>query len=169
MAAPYDARSIANLILDLGEQRAVAITQIVLLKIVYFSHGWYLAKENRSLVLQEFEAWKYGPVIKVVRDSFKDFGDKPIVGRARRFNIFEDRYEVLSETIEEEDRKHVEIIFRTYSIHNAWTLSEMTHEGGSPWDQVWNAAEPIGRLGMRIRNEDIRQHFIERLGGKAVS
>ncbi|MDB5562001.1 MAG: hypothetical protein JWN11_1419 [Hyphomicrobiales bacterium] len=168
MAAPYDARSIANLILDLGHESRLPVTQLTVLKIIYFSHGWYLARTGLPLVKQDFEAWKYGPVVKVVRDSFKHFADNPITTKARKYNIYSDTYEDLDEEIDWSDREHVAQIFRTYSVHNGWTLSEMTHEAGSPWDQIWNSVTPLGRVGMRILNGEIKQHFLARLGGDRV-
>jgi uncharacterized phage-associated protein len=169
MPAPYDGRLIANLILDLGDRYAVPVTQMMLLKIIYFSHGWYLARTGQPFVRQQFEAWKYGPVVKVVRDSFKDFGARPITTRAKRLNIFSNELEHIDEEVQGSDLEHIDAMFRTYSKYNAWALSDMTHEHGSPWDEVWNSSEPIGRLGMRIRNEEIRSHFVARLAGGAVS
>ncbi|WP_224704108.1 Panacea domain-containing protein [Devosia aquimaris] len=169
MSAPYDGRLIANLVLDLGDRHEVPVTQMVLLKIIYFSHGWYLARTGLPFVKQQFEAWRYGPVVKVVRDSFKDFGSKPITARAKKLNIFTNEFEEIVESIHASDLEHVEAMFRTYSKYNGWALSDMTHEHGSPWDEVWNSSEPIGRLGMRIRNEEIRSHFVARLGQGLVS
>lgn len=169
MSAPYDGRLIANLVLDLGDRALVPVTQMMLLKIIYFSHGWYLARTGSPFIRQQFEAWKYGPVVKVVRDSFKDFGAMPITGRAKRLNIFTNEFEDIVEEVGAPDLAHIAAMFRTYSKYNAWALSDMTHEHGSPWDDVWNSAEPIGRLGMRIRDEDIRSHFVARLGQGLVS
>ena len=169
MSAPYDGRTIANLVLDLGDRHAVPVTQMVLLKIVYFSHGWYLARTGSPFIRQPFEAWKYGPVVKVVRDSFKDFGAMPITTRAQKFNIFTNELEEIVEDVDAPDIEHVQAMFRAYSKYNAWALSDMTHEHGSPWDEVWNSSEPIGRLGMRIRNEEIHSHFVARLGQGSVS
>ena len=36
----YDARAVANFILDLAERDGRALTQVALLKILYFAHGW---------------------------------------------------------------------------------------------------------------------------------
>lgn len=169
MPAPYDGRLIANLVLDLGDRYDVPVTQMMLLKIIYFSHGWYLARTGLPFIRQQFEAWKYGPVVKVVRDSFKDFGARPITTRAQKLNIFTNEYEDFVEEVRDQDLEHVEAMFKAYSKYNAWALSDMTHEHGSPWDEVWNSSEPIGRLGMRILNEEIRSHFVARLGQGRIS
>jgi uncharacterized phage-associated protein len=47
---PYDARAIANLLLEFAETRNVRLTQIALLKLLYFAHGWYLARTGKPLI-----------------------------------------------------------------------------------------------------------------------
>ena len=159
MAPPYDARAIANLLLDLAAEINFPLTQMSILKLIYFAHGWYLARWNRPLIFQEFEAWQYGPVIKVVRDEFKRFGDGEITDRAQKLDLHLGKRSVVNTDLLEEDVKFVAAIFSAYHVYDAWQLSELTHERDSPWDRVWNASEPVGRMALRLRNEDIRNHF----------
>ncbi len=156
---PYDARAIANFLLDLADKKNFPLTQLSLLKLIYFAHGWYLAQWNRPLIFQEFEAWQYGPVIKVVRDEFKRFGQGQITDRARRLDLQLGNRCLVNTELLDDDARFVSAIFDAYHIYDAWQLSELTHEQGSPWDLVWNSMEPVGRLALRIRNEDIRKHF----------
>ena len=53
-SAPYDARAVANFLLDLADERSVPLTQMSLLKILYFAHGWYLAIEKYPTLLSIF-------------------------------------------------------------------------------------------------------------------
>jgi len=62
----YDARIIANALLDIADEQNRSLSITSLLKILYFSHGWYLAKYDKNLIAHEFEAWQHGPVIRVV-------------------------------------------------------------------------------------------------------
>ena len=156
---PYDARAVANVMLDLAEQAGQRLTQVSLLKLVYFAHGWYLATYDRPLVAQDFEAWQYGPVVKVVRDEFKRFGKDPITARAMKLNIQTGARVPVDPDLNETDRSFVKSIFQAYQGYDAWQLSDMTHEAGSPWDRIWNASEPMGRLALRIRNDEIKTHF----------
>lgn len=159
LRAPYDARAIANLLLDLAEERNLKLTQMSILKILYFAHGWYLSWNNKPLLSQEFEAWKYGPVIKVVRDEFREFKSKPITRRATRLNILTNERSIVEPNLSDEDRLFVLSIFNAYHVYDAWQLSEMTHEPESPWDRIWNSMSPIGRLALRIENVDIKAQF----------
>ncbi len=158
-AAPYDARAVANFLLDLAGSRHIPLTQMSLLKLIYFAHGWYLSKTGKRLVEQDFEAWQYGPVVKVVRDAFGGAGKDPITTRAEKLDIFSGRCTTVASALAAEDARFVATIFDAYHVHDAWKLSNMTHETGSPWDQLWNAAEPVGRLALRIKDEEIKSHF----------
>lgn len=157
--APYDGRAVANFLLDLASERKLKLTQIVILKLLYFSHGWYLSDFGEPLILQDFEAWKHGPVLKVVRDQFKNFGDRPITSRASILDIFSGELKYAEPNLSTQDSKFIAQIFDSYYFYDAWQLSAMTHECGSPWDALWNSSVPVGRLALRIRNEDIKSHF----------
>jgi uncharacterized phage-associated protein len=164
----YDARAVANFVLDLAERDSQPLTQISLLKILYFAHGWYLAAKGRPLVSQPIEAWKYGPVIKVVKDAFKEFEGKPINKRAERLILQTGEIQMVRPDLREEDAEFVESVFRQYRRFGAWELSDITHEQGSPWDAVWNPKISSGRLGLRIRNDEIREYFLA-VAGKGAA
>lgn len=159
---PYDAREVANLLLDLADARQVKLTQMQLLKIIYFSHGWFLAAYRVPLVRQNFEAWDYGPVIRIIRDCFKTFGKSPITSRAEKMDLLTGEFTAVQPNLQASHAAFLEQIFLAYYMRGAWELSDMTHERDSPWDRIWNSREPIGRLGLRISEEEIRRHF-ERL------
>ncbi|MCK9919995.1 DUF4065 domain-containing protein, partial [Microbacteriaceae bacterium K1510] len=144
--APYDSRAVANFLLDLASKRRLILTQLVLYKVIYFAHGWYLSSFDRPLVSHDFEAWQRGPVIKVLRDQFREFADQPITSRAVKLNIFTGEHTEVPPDLEEQDGEFVSNIFESYFHYGAWKLSEMTHEKGSPWDRLWNSANPVGRL-----------------------
>ncbi len=149
--APYDARSVANLFLDLAEARNVSLTQMQLLKLVYFAGGWYLARRGVPLIRQDFQAWDYGPVVKVVRDSFKHYGKSPITGRAEKMDIFTGEFVQVDDIDCELDRNFIQAVFEKYHVYNGWELSDFTHEEGTPWDAIWNSDEPIRSLGSEDR------------------
>lgn len=157
--APYDGRSVANLILDLGDQHKVIITQLKLLKILYYCNGWYLATQGCRLIKQDFEAWDYGPVIRVVRNAFKEFGKNPITTRAKKLDIYTGNYNTVPQVTNNFDVDFISKVFQEYRHFDAWKLSDMTHERGSPWDRIWNSEIPLGRLALRLSEDDIRAHF----------
>lgn len=158
--APYDARTVANLILDYADELDLLVSQMILLKLIYFSHGWYLAFFEKPLVWNPFEAWKAGPVVKVVRDCFKQFGSKPINSRASVFDFRLGKSIEPPGKISPSDARFIRRVVDEYRGYNAFELSDLTHEIGSPWDKIWNSNQPIGRFALRLSNEEICQHFL---------
>ena len=157
--APYDARSVANLILDYADEIGEGLTQLQLYKILYFAHGWYLSCEKTPLISQSFQAWKFGPVVGVVREAFKAFGDQIISGRAKRLDIYSGNMVETDPVKKIDDVEFVKKIVDFYHTYNGWELSDMTHEKDSPWDRVWNSEKPIGNLGLVLEEGNIMSYF----------
>lgn len=166
--APYDGREVANYLLDLADSKKLTLTQISLLKLIYFCHGWYLFYKERPLVKNEFEAWENGPVIRVVRDSFKHHGRHAITSRADKFDLLTGEILQITPAIEAEDASFISKIFETYHGFGPWELRDLTHEAGSPWDKLWNSSEITARFGLRIRNDEILSHFSFKAKKKTV-
>lgn len=156
----HDARAVANHLLDRAEALGVRLPITSLLKIVYFAHGWFLATRGKPLIGQSFEAWQHGPVVRVVYDSFKEESGKPISGRAKKLDPIAGKFVVCIEYFSSDEQDFLDSMLRSYSKHHPYELSEMTHEAGSPWWQVWNAKEGKSNPGMRISDEIILQHFL---------
>jgi uncharacterized phage-associated protein len=158
----YDARSIANFFLDRADQVGASMTIMTLLKVLYFAHAWYLAKHKEPLVAQPFEAWKYGPVSRVVYDQYKEAGDRPITKRAVSFDPKSLKYLPTLYSFDAETEKFLSNIFDYYSRFHPYQLSHLTHEKGGPWDQVWDEADKRAVPGMIIPNELIATWFCSR-------
>jgi uncharacterized phage-associated protein len=159
VTAPYDAREVGNYVLKLAKASGRSLTQMSLLKIIFYSHGWYLAAKDQPLIKQPIEAWEYGPVIKVVRDAFRGFGKSAINRFAEKLDLETGELIPVGCTLSPDDERFVMSIYQLYEQKSAFELSDMTHEPGSPWDDVWNTKSAVGRFGLRIRNEDIRDFF----------
>jgi uncharacterized phage-associated protein len=52
----------------------------------------------------------------------------------------------------------VDRVFRDYGRFHAYNLSALTHQPGTPWDQVYK--QGAGRM-QTIDNERVRRHFID--------
>ena len=63
----YDARAIANFFLDRADERGLKLVSIMtLLKVLFFAHAWYLAKENKPLIAQQLRP---GNMVRLVGSS----------------------------------------------------------------------------------------------------
>lgn len=163
----YDARAVANYVLDRVGEKDFSLTQMALLKIVYFCHAWVLVEKNVPLVLQNFEAWKFGPVVRVIYDQTKTFGKKPIEGRLKKINLDTGEDIVAYCDVDRSIRKIVDNVIDSLCTYDGLRLSDLTHEKGSPWDVVWHSASTCAIPGMVIKNELIQKWFAE-TGGAAA-
>lgn len=171
MNAPYDARKIANFVLDQFDAEACAISNKKINKLLFFVHGVSLARLGAGLVKNHFEAWDHGPVVSVVYHAFKGFVFEPIQTRATAFNYVTNQNEVLGYSdITDEHRNFILRVAGYYMRYSADELEAMTHEADSPWTAV--RATPAFERGIRDRipDEQIQRYFQLRLGpAKAVN
>ena len=128
-------------------------------KVMYYAHGWYLAERGEPLIRQDFQAWRLGPVQKLVWDCFRSFGSGYVDARASKFDLVTRVATEVCEKIPADTSEFLRQIVLGYGHIDAFELSNMTHERGGPWDQVWNAPNGQITLGMRISHESIRRHF----------
>jgi uncharacterized phage-associated protein len=134
---------------------------MTLLKILYFAHAWHLAKFDSPLVGQPFEAWKHGPVSRVVYEQLKGLGSKPITAKLKSFSANEAKYVDTPYEFDPETRRLLENVYDYYALYHPFTLSDLTHEKGSPWESIWGEAEKGAVPGMVIPDQLIKEWFRE--------
>lgn len=157
---PYDVREIANFVLDFADQRGKGLSNIDINKIVYFLHGWYLAKHNEPLVSAKIEAWNYGPVFRELYSEFKNHGSDIISSRARRRSPITANLEYCTPALSEFDTNFLVPLIENYIRLSTFKLVELSHASGGPWDLVYNY-EADSNPGMRISDEQISAYFKE--------
>ena len=145
----YDARLISNYILTRHSAAEFSISNKKLNKILYFLHGHYIATKGARLIENPFEAWRHGPVCRVVYDEFKKFGASPIKDLAIYFDYCLGREAIADPNcIAPSDRSWIDDILRRYISLSANQLELTSHEMGSPWWEVYHGAaqNPLGRI-----------------------
>lgn len=155
----HDARGIANRLLDHVESEGGHLTNLGLLKHLYFAHGWHLALKGSPLIKNRFEAWQYGPVIRAVYDAFKVHGERPITSRANMIDLNRNAPVIATVNISPESWSILLDTYYAYRGLSPLILSELTHEPGGPWSQVWDRADRKLVLNMAISDESIRSYF----------
>jgi uncharacterized phage-associated protein len=164
----YDAREVANFLLDYADEHGVKLTNMAVLKHIYFAHGWHLASRGEPLVSNRIEAWQHGPVIRAVYECFKQFDARPITSRASVIDwetgeVIEARAEFSAETA-----ALLRSTLDYYTGYGAFELSEITHAQGGPWEQVWNARDGKVRLNMEISNSAIHDYFVSQAKSASI-
>jgi len=132
---------------------------MTLLKVLYFAHAWHLARHGKPLVAQPFEAWRHGPVNRVVYEQLKRYGKGPVQTRLKSFDAAACAFAETPFAFDIETAEFLGHIFDYYSQFHAFVLSDLTHERGSPWDVVWKTAEKSAVPGMTISNQLIMEWF----------
>jgi uncharacterized phage-associated protein len=166
-APMYEARKISNFLIAKSDMHLFALTNLRLNKLLYFIHGWALTNRRDGLVRNHFLAWKHGPVVRPVFDAFKIYGESKIQEPARFFDYVSGQdMPVSHDDISANDAEFIMRVFTSYDRYTTRELVNMSHEPGGPWDLIFTAWSKDNRLNLRIPNDLIRRHFLEKAGGQ---
>jgi len=158
---PYDARAIANALLDYSVKQSRPVSHLALQKILYFCHGWYLAKYQEPLINERVEAWGHGPVFKSAYKAFKECGRENIEIRAVKMDFDLGSKIEVRDSISTNDLRFVQNIFDAYSRFSAIELRRISHAKNGAWYGIWNASREKAVAGMKIPNDLIYKCFLE--------
>lgn len=156
---PHDPRGVANLLLDIVEQKGLRATHIDLQKLLYFAHGRFLIESGVPLVSGYFEAWRRGPVHPTVYHSFKAAAARPITFRAERTNLVTGRRSIAPAPNSPLVREHLDLVTIFYGRLSTAQLIEISHAAGAPWDLTVKRTSGAITLGMRIPDNVIISAF----------
>ena len=153
--------AIANYFINRANDEGVDLTPMKLVKLVYISHGWYLAMKNESLIDEGVQAWKYGPVVPSVYRSFKEYKDGQVT---RPAYIFTDQVQIITPIVLEEDKiEFLNDIWKVYKKYNGLQLSTLTHQKDTPWYEVWHNCNGKNKDSVPIPNQLIKEHYQQKL------
>lgn len=156
---PYDPRAIANLLLDLADQKDIQISNLALQKLLYFAHAHFLIRTGSPLVQGAFEAWTYGPVHPAVYHAFKAEGDQPLATRAEGRNVMTGETRVLHIPANPEVHRQLLDVLNAYGRLSPGRLVDISHAPRGPWATVANKAKTSIALGMRIPDSITVEQF----------
>lgn len=130
----YAAVDVAKYIVTKCIKDETPITNLQLQKILYYIQRDYLRLEGSRLFPDEFEAWKFGPVIPAVYYAFSRYGSQPI---SKKYLDIE---------LEKADCEMIDPIVEKKRVLNPWNLVEDVHKKGGAWDQTFNNGEGYRRI-----------------------
>jgi uncharacterized phage-associated protein len=99
-----------------------AISNMKLQKLLYYAQGFSMVILGKPLFEDDFEAWDYGPVVRVVYDKYKSYGSNALP-KPENFSFSPYR---------PEEKQLLDDIYDIYGRYSAWALSSMTHNT-PPW------------------------------------
>ena len=101
------------------------VTNLMLEKLLYFLEAIYMSITNdNKLYEEEFYAWEFGPVNKIIYKEYKEFGKYPIDIATRNL------------IINENNKQYIEILFKLFKDYKPFDLVTLSHSEGSPWKEI---------------------------------
>jgi uncharacterized phage-associated protein len=167
MEAPHTSLAVANKFIEMSRKDNRPITLMKLLKVIYFAHGWHLALcENKPLIDDTIEAWKFGPVAPTVYHALKENASNPIKDFGKDINI--EKMELFVPILEGGTflDAFLNRIWEIYGKFTASQLSELTHQPGTPWYKIWFDEKGCERKGAEIPDHLIYEFFKQKLSPK---
>lgn len=143
-----DAKTVAAYICKRYEEKyGEPIDEMKLQKMMYFAQREALIQTNQPLFPEDFRGWKYGPVLKELRDPFQN--GTILVS--------------LPQEVDEEFLKIMDAIFEEYAEMPSFSLTRLTH-GEISWKKsrkgfapAENSDEPMVLDDIRMDAAKIRQ------------
>lgn len=133
----YSVIEIAKFVISYCMGKGTPISNLQLQKILYYLQVYYLRK-GYSLFKEEIYAWQHGPVVPEAYYMFSGYGASKIQ------NIY-------STEISPQMQAEIEPLIEQLRNLDPWTLVDMTHREGQPWDQVYNdKIDPTGLIDKRL-------------------
>lgn len=127
MPEGHDPRAVANAFIQRSLDEDNPITPMEVQKLMFFAHGWMLGIHGKPLHYDEWEAWRYGPVLPVIYHNLSYFVADPVTDTIR----FAD-----PQDFDDAESTIINYIHREYRPIGAIRLSNLTHAKGSPWEQT---------------------------------
>ena len=120
----YTAIDVARYVVNKCTLDHHSISNLQLQKILYYIQKDFL-QSNLIAFDDDFEAWRFGPVIPVVYNKYCGYGGMPIRLLNTR-DLLDQNYKDIIDPIIIEKR-----------VMNPWRLVEETHEPGKAWAEIY--------------------------------
>lgn len=148
---PYPASAIAYAFVKKGIEEGKFVTQMKVQKLLFFAQGYHLAKFGEPLIIEEFEAWQYGPVVPNIYEDYKLYGSKLITD-----TDFAPRFKTMYLDYKAQDA--IQYTWDLLKDISAMALSNWTHQPETPWSLVYSSnskSTPIDNTAIKKYFEDL--------------
>lgn len=141
----YSALLVSRYIIQHCNEIGTTISNLKLQKILYFVQAEFLVDTGKPCFFEKIEAWVYGPVVPIVYNEYKAYGNANIPWSNNNKN----------ETVLIDDIKRINAIVDEAKKYSAFQLVEITHH-----QTPWISAFKPGKNNV-ISIESIRMFFSE--------
>ena len=119
---------VAYLFLNWAKEDGDFLSNLKIQKLLYYAQSWNLVYFNTPLFQDQIEAWVYGPVIANVYNSFKKFGQSPI--------ICEKIINTIKSKFSDDTLEFLKSVYSHYVRFSAHELVNITHNE-APWKETF--------------------------------
>ena len=121
----YNALDVAKWIISEAQKRGVIMTHMKLQKLLYYVQAYALGMTGVPLFRDEIQAWKHGPVVPSVYNSYNRYGAEPIC-------------DVQTVSVPEDGASFIRAVLDDIGDKTASELRGMTHSE-APWRDAWGS------------------------------
>lgn len=164
LSKPYWAMDVANYLVQHFIDQGQPITNLLLLKILYYAQADSLRKTGKPLFTDKIEKWGHGPIVPVVYSYFKSYGAAPINEMQQYVLTDENNAWTL---IKPEERQLVKDDthwlnkladeIQAKFAKNSFDLVKLTQK-----EQIWLKDKPkikAGNMHIRYTNQEIKNYY----------
>ena len=165
----HRAVAIANSFWDIAQAAGQSVDPMKLQKLVYFAHGWHLGFGQGALSIENAEAWRWGPVFPDLYHAVKRWGSGSIRTPIHVVDFDGTELGWNAPRMSEQDVLGCQIVQRVWEVYwkmSGPALSQLTHEKGGPWHQIWSQVP--GVRGMVIPDKIIEEDFRRKIEANAA-
>lgn len=119
------------------------LDQLQLVKLVYLTNGFVLQVRDEPAFHNPVEAWKYGPVVRSVREAYRHWGDAPIGVLDICRTALDDTDAVAKRRMQLLDILGREVagtasgVLEQYGRCTGGELIDITHRRDTPWGRAY--------------------------------
>jgi uncharacterized phage-associated protein len=146
----HSAISVARYILDRLRAKGDAVTPMQLIKLVYVAQGYMLGRFGRPLFREAVQAWEYGPVVPSVYHAVKQYRSSPVTHISEMF--------ASGFNFDASELGVLDYVADAYGPIDGLTLSNATHQPGTPWSTTWLEAGQNAPI-----SNDVIEHFYRQI------
>ena len=146
-------KTVAQYIIKLCSDDPQGISNMKLQKLCYFTQAWYLAEHHKPLFSDDFEAWIYGPVSRLLYNHYRHFGKDPIT-------IKPDSREI--SLLSHDEKAFIKKIFHKYGKFSAIELMVESHKDPA-WTNARNGVSPNAQCSHLISKEEMEKSYADQV------
>lgn len=147
---------LSKYILKYFSEKNTTINHLKLQKLVYYIDAWHYVLLEKPLIMEDFEAWMHGPVVRALWDYYKN---ESILSNAL---ILKDEYQLLFVT--QEQLEVINDVLDEYGDKTSYYLECLTHEE-KPWLMARVGYAASDYCSEVISKEIMKQYYSEKLYG----